>query len=80
MFPLNAIAVSFVPSDDEVMPRQILATPIEVFSVQDRPESSEVQMFPLSTTAASFVPSDDEVMPRHSLVTPIEVFSVQFSP
>ena len=47
--------------------------PLGVRSVQEAPESVEVQIFPILATAASFVPSLEEVMPRHGFRLPVEV-------
>ena len=62
MLPPLTAAASFVPSAEEVIPRQFLVAPTEASSVQVAPLSLEVHMLPGHTVAASFVPSAEEVI------------------
>ena len=86
MLPPCAVAASFVPFAEEVIPYQFFAAPVVVTSVQFAPLLLEVQMVPCGcvlspyTTAASFVPSVEEVISSHCFVALTEVSSVQVIP
>ena len=80
MLPANTAAASFVPSADEVIPRQFFVAPTEISSVQVAPLSPEVQILPPFAIAASFVPSAEDVIFLQACVAPTEVSSVQLAP
>jgi len=79
MFPPSTTAASLLPSLEDVMLFHCSLFPT-MTSVQETPESVEVQIFPSMATAASLLPSLEDVIPYQFFVLATEVSSVAVSP